>query len=68
MAEWLIATVLKTVEGNTSVGSNPTLSSIYAGVVKLEYTGDLKSPGRNIMWVRLPPPVPLWVYSTTDST
>ena len=35
MAEWLIATVLKTVEGNTSVGSNPTLSSIYADVTQL---------------------------------
>ncbi len=27
MAEWSIAAVLKTVEGNTSVGSNPTLSA-----------------------------------------
>jgi hypothetical protein len=27
MAEWLIATVLKTVEGNTSGGSNPSLSA-----------------------------------------
>ena len=28
MAEWLKAAVLKTVEGNTSVGSNPTPSAI----------------------------------------
>lgn len=27
MAEWSIATVLKTVEGNTSGGSNPPLSA-----------------------------------------
>lgn len=27
MAEWSIATVLKTVEGNTSGGSNPSLSA-----------------------------------------
>ena len=27
MAEWLKAAVLKTVEGNTSVGSNPTPSA-----------------------------------------
>ncbi len=27
MAEWSIAAVLKTVEGNTSGGSNPSLSS-----------------------------------------
>ncbi len=28
MAEWSIAAVLKTVEGNTSGGSNPSLSAI----------------------------------------
>ena len=28
MAEWSKAAVLKTVEGNTSVGSNPTPSAI----------------------------------------
>lgn len=28
MAEWSIATVLKTVEGHTSGGSNPSLSAI----------------------------------------
>ncbi len=27
MAEWSIAAVLKTVEGNTSGGSNPSLSA-----------------------------------------
>ncbi len=32
MAEWSIAAVLKTVEGNTSGGSNPSLSAI-----KLDY-------------------------------
>ena len=30
MAEWSIAAVLKTVEGNTSRGSNPCLSAINA--------------------------------------
>ena len=30
MAEWSIAAVLKTVEGNTSGGSNPSLSAINA--------------------------------------
>ena len=30
MAEWLKAAVLKTVEGNTSVGSNPTPSAIFS--------------------------------------
>ena len=29
MAEWSIAAVLKTVEGHTSGGSNPSLSAIY---------------------------------------
>ena len=29
MAEWSIAAVLKTVEGNTSGGSNPSLSAPY---------------------------------------
>ena len=29
MAEWSIATVLKTVEGHTSGGSNPSLSAKY---------------------------------------
>ena len=29
MAEWSIAAVLKTVEGNTSGGSNPSLSAKY---------------------------------------
>ncbi len=28
MAEWSIAAVLKTVEGNTSGGSNPSLSAV----------------------------------------
>ena len=28
MAEWSIAAVLKTVEGNTSGGSNPSLSAL----------------------------------------
>lgn len=31
MAEWLIAAVLKTVEGHTSGGSNPSLSAERAG-------------------------------------
>ena len=30
MAEWSIAAVLKTVEGNTSGGSNPSLSATKA--------------------------------------
>ena len=30
MAEWSIAAVLKTVEGHTSGGSNPSLSAINA--------------------------------------
>ncbi len=29
MAEWSKAAVLKTVEGNTSVGSNPTPSAMF---------------------------------------
>ncbi len=31
MAEWSIAAVLKTVEGHTSGGSNPSLSAINVG-------------------------------------
>ena len=31
MAEWSIAAVLKTVEGHTSGGSNPSLSAERAG-------------------------------------
>ena len=31
MAEWSIAAVLKTVEGHTSGGSNPSLSAIVLG-------------------------------------
>ena len=31
MAEWSIAAVLKTVEGNTSGGSNPSLSAEHTG-------------------------------------
>lgn len=31
MAEWSIATVLKTVEGHTSGGSNPSLSAKEGG-------------------------------------
>ena len=31
MAEWSIAAVLKTVEGNTSGGSNPSLSAELTG-------------------------------------
>ena len=34
MAEWLKAAVLKTVEGNTSVGSNPTPSASFSVLVK----------------------------------
>ncbi len=29
MAEWSIAAVLKTAEGHTSGGSNPSLSAVY---------------------------------------
>ncbi len=34
MAEWSKAAVLKTVEGNTSVGSNPTPSAMFRLLVK----------------------------------
>ena len=34
MAEWSKAAVLKTVEGNTSVGSNPTPSAMFSLLVK----------------------------------
>lgn len=34
MAEWSIAAVLKTVEGNTSGGSNPSLSAKHSKTLK----------------------------------
>ena len=40
MAEWSIAAVLKTVEGNTSGGSNPSLSATgldFQGIAKYEH-------------------------------
>lgn len=43
MAEWSIATVLKTVEGNTSGGSNPSLSAnnIFKSAASQRLTADL---------------------------
>ena len=40
MAEWSIAAVLKTVEGNTSGGSNPSLSA--------ELTGQYRTVSRQV--------------------
>ena|GEM_PF-5278545 len=41
--------------------SRDRLSHRWAGVMELVYIGDLKSPARKGMWVRLPPPAALLV-------
>ena len=39
MAEWSNAAVLKTVEGNTSGGSNPSFSAKFLKINSLSFTG-----------------------------
>ena len=59
MAEWSKAAVLKTVEGNTSVGSNPTPSAIrhdFGEMTELAEGARLLSEcgGNTPPWVRIP--------------
>ena len=58
VAERLKAPVLKTGDVKASVGSNPTPSAKYAGVVELVDTGDLKSLAGDSVPVRVRPPAP----------
>ena len=46
MAEWSIAAVLKTVEGHTSGGSNPSLSAIKPDYQALLYLHPILHPNR----------------------
>lgn len=52
MAEWLRNGLQNRVRRFNS-GSDLILK--YAAVMKLVYIGDLKSPGSNTVWVRVPP-------------
>lgn len=59
VSEWLMVTVLKTVDGFPSVGSNPTLAAkLQAGMSELADEADSKSVMVNHVWVQVPLPAP----------
>ena len=54
MAEWSIAAVLKTVEGHTSGGSNPSLSANKSLIIRLLLY--LRAKLRTIFWDQMQKP------------
>ena len=56
MAEWSIAAVLKTVEGHTSGGSNPSLSA-------KKPNNPLNFSGFHNLWTLVVPPVRTHLYT-----